>query len=737
MDSVFLPITNADTTSWDCPWPPVIGQPGVFIDHLPVINSQEFLQGHVTGVRPCFYKVAIYIKVPNWGWVSKPTYCMPFALIDYDGHWSADYVTGGTDYLATDICVFLVPIDYKVPFVGSGPNLPPGIFQNAIASNCYHRYELPQAMAVAEPDTICRGDSTVITASAIGGLHYKWEIGDTTKQIKVAPNYSRYYNVTITDGLVGGGSVAKAYVVVKSTSGMAKANPSTICTGQTSMLVASGGVSYKWDNGETNDTIYVSPDTTTIYSVTVTGANGCTDEATITVYVSLPVVTIYTNPSPAAICSGKSINLTAYGGSNFVWNTGQTSQTIIVKPATDSTFHVTVTNSYNCTAVGSIFVEVRPSPLPFSIEPSNLTSACKNAPFTLSAPFDSSYTYKWSPGGETTASIIKTVISTTSFRVTVTNAKGCTAASPYKTINALNLPAATLTASPTSTCPGQLITLTAGGGSTYLHHPNGATTATTQAQPLETTTYTVTVTAANGCTDTEQVTVNVPLPVTANISGGGQACANDGTAELLVKLGGSPPFTFWWQANGSAPVAVTTSDTLYLLEVSPTVNTTYQLTAVNNAQCSGTVSGQATVEVIASPSAEMLPVGQSFCGDAQTTIEVNLSGNGPFTLGWSVNGNPQPPVQVAGPIFYIPVDVSATTEFALTELSANGCAGTISGSTTVFVNSVPVATIEGQPNFSTQICAGDTVSLTASGGDACIWSTGATRPFRDGRALTG
>jgi hypothetical protein len=369
-------------------------------------------------------------------------------------------------------------------------------------------------------------------------------------------------------------------------------------------------------------------------------------------------------------------------------------------------------------------VDVRPSPPPFVIQPAGLTSVCKNAPFTLSAP-DSSYTYKWSPGGETTDSITKTITSTTSFRVTVTNAQGCTAASPNKTITALNLPTATLTATPASPCPGQLVSLKAGGGGTYLHS-DGSTAATTQAQPLETTTYTVTVTATNGCTDTEQVTVNVPLPVTATISGGGQICANGGTAELLVKLGGAPPFTFWWQANGSAPAAVTTSDTLYLLQVSPSVNTTYQLTAVNNAQCSGTVSGEATVEVAAPPSAEMQPVGQSFCGEAQTTIEVNLSGNGPFTLGWSVNGIPQPPVQVAGPLFHIPVDVSATTAFALTELTANGCAGKVSGSAVVFVNPVPVATIEGQPNFSTQICAGDTVSLTASEGDTCIWSTGAT-----------
>ena len=51
-----------------------------------------------------------------------------------------------------------------------------------------------------------------------------------------------------------------------------------LCPGQNQNvnLTASGGVSYKWSTGGTNNNITVTPVVTTTYYVTVTDANGCT-----------------------------------------------------------------------------------------------------------------------------------------------------------------------------------------------------------------------------------------------------------------------------------------------------------------------------------------------------------------------------------------------------------------------------------------------------------------------------
>ena len=65
-----------------------------------------------------------------------------------------------------------------------------------------------------------------------------------------------------------------------------------LCYGDTALLTANiisgtGPFTYEWSNGDTTQSIYVSPDTTTQYSVVVTGINGCpSDTAFITVTVS-------------------------------------------------------------------------------------------------------------------------------------------------------------------------------------------------------------------------------------------------------------------------------------------------------------------------------------------------------------------------------------------------------------------------------------------------------------------
>jgi gliding motility-associated-like protein len=97
-----------------------------------------------------------------------------------------------------------------------------------------------------------------------------------------------------------------------------------LCPGDSTMLVVTGGYSYIWSNGDTNDTIWVS--TAGPYSVissdSVTNSYGCTGyyygmASILIVLKTQPVVTML--PSNGVICPGDSVQLVTTGSGNFNW----------------------------------------------------------------------------------------------------------------------------------------------------------------------------------------------------------------------------------------------------------------------------------------------------------------------------------------------------------------------------------------------------------------------------------
>jgi len=74
-------------------------------------------------------------------------------------------------------------------------------------------------------------------------------------------------------------------IVVKSLPNASLGNDVAICAGDSVTLIATGGVSYLWNNSTTNNTLRVSPSVQTEYSVIATGSNGCTDRDSIVVSV--------------------------------------------------------------------------------------------------------------------------------------------------------------------------------------------------------------------------------------------------------------------------------------------------------------------------------------------------------------------------------------------------------------------------------------------------------------------
>ncbi len=149
----------------------------------------------------------------------------------------------------------------------------------------------------------------------------------------------------------------------------ASATNSTICEGDTTTLSATGSgatVDYHVYDAATGGTLLgdtdldVNPSTTTTYYIQGEDHNGCFHDG------ALIPITITVTPAPLAdagadetICEGSSVTLTASGGTDYLWNNGETTASITVSPANDSIYSVVVTdNGTGCSATDNLLVTV-------------------------------------------------------------------------------------------------------------------------------------------------------------------------------------------------------------------------------------------------------------------------------------------------------------------------------------------------------------------------------------------
>lgn len=92
-------------------------QPAIWFTHLPAYDSTENLAGKVGGVDAAKFAVAVYIYVPGYGWVTKPSCATALTPLAADGTWQADVTTGGSDGLATRMAALLIETNKSLPCV--------------------------------------------------------------------------------------------------------------------------------------------------------------------------------------------------------------------------------------------------------------------------------------------------------------------------------------------------------------------------------------------------------------------------------------------------------------------------------------------------------------------------------------------------------------------------------------------------------------------------------------------
>lgn len=351
--------------------------------------------------------------------------------------------------------------------------------------------------------TICLGQTATLTAS--GGGTYSWNTGSTSAVITDAPTSATSYSVVVSNGMCDDTAAVTISVLTPPVASITSSGSSTICSGTSATLTASGGGTYVWSpGGQTASSIVVSPSATTNYTVTVSNGT-CSDDASITVTVNASPTASVT-ASSSAICAGGSATITASGGGTYTWSPGgQTTNTISVSPSVSTSYTVTVTAANGCTASAISNVSVTPVPNP-SVTVGNNT-ICTGTSTTLSA--QGGGTYLWNPSGQTTSSIVVSPTSATTYTVIASN--GNCSSSATATVNVY--PSPSVSSANVSVNYGNSTTLTASpsGGTppySYLWSTNEVTPSIL-VSPTITTIYCVTVTDANGCSDTACSTVTV------------------------------------------------------------------------------------------------------------------------------------------------------------------------------------------------------------------------------------
>lgn len=168
----------------------------------------------------------------------------------------------------------------------------------------------------------------------------------------------------------------------------------------------------------------------------------------------------------------------------------------------------------------------------------NSATICAGTSVTLNAtPSTSGGSYNWSPGNETTQSIVVNPGSTATYEVEYT-LNGCTSTPAISTVTVT--PAPTVSVNSEVICQGETATLTAtpsASGGTYSWSPGGQTNNSIVVTPTTTTTYQVQY-SLNGCmaNETSSVTVNPTYQINQGIS----ACQNevvvypDGASETII-----------------------------------------------------------------------------------------------------------------------------------------------------------------------------------------------------------
>lgn len=366
------------------------------------------------------------------------------------------------------------------------------------------------------PTTFCQGNPITLSSSyATGNI---WSNLATSQAIIVGSTGS--YSVTYTDANGCSSVSAPTLITVNpapATPLITASGATTFCAGDSITLTSSATSANVWSpSNQTTQSITVS--TAGSYTVTITGANGCTATSAPTLISvnPLPAAPIIAVSGATTFCAGGSVTLSSNSVNGNLWNTGQGTQAINV--TSSGNYTVSITDNLGCTGTSApIAVTVNPLPSAPTITANGPLSLCANDSVSLISSATTGNT--WSSGANTQFITVNTAGTYTLF---VTDANGC--ASPSSSVIVTQLPALaanafTVTQAGCNAATGSASVSVIGGSGAYNYVWNANPIQTTQtATGLVGGTYIVTVSDASNSNCFTIASTLVQGGVTPNVS---------------------------------------------------------------------------------------------------------------------------------------------------------------------------------------------------------------------------
>lgn len=450
------------------------------------------------------------------------------------------------------------------------------------ATNCL----TSQTFAIVEPPSFtlnpvvtnasCNGscDGSIATSAAGGtpSYSYTWTPGPVN-----TPTLSNVCagSYTLNGADVSGCTFSQVFSVTQPSSITINITKQDIlCFGQCNGSItatASGGIgpyTYSWSpvgsfpGSIINNIINLCSN---FYTLTVSDANGCSSTTVVPIFE--PIALTATLSVQDAICNsqcnGAASWMVSGGTANYTYTWSSSASTnSIVNNLCAGNYQSSVIDANGC-SVTQTFVINQPAPIIVTITPTNPTcnNLCNGSITTNVTGGNGSYTYSWMPTSPTQTTATASGLCAGNYTVIVNDLNGCQGQNVTALINPAALLANVSFTNPScnTSCNG-IATSNPSNGTFPFTYVWAAPTQTTQTiSGLCAGTYTVIVTDNKNCTDTAQVNLVAPATLTINPSTAAASCSVfpcNGSMNV-IPLGGTPSYTFAWNAANPSPITGT------------------------------------------------------------------------------------------------------------------------------------------------------------------------------------